>query len=238
MATYFFSELLGRGVARAHDISLVMAGLPSIDLSRLEVAFSEEEAWTEIKDMPANRALGPNGFSWDFYQNYWPIIKHDVVAALMDVYLDCGQHFGAINGALITLLPKMEGAVELKDFRPISLVHSFAKLLAKILVLRLAPKMPDLVDANQNCFGAASKLVVNYNKSVSVPIRCSDEIIDMVGPALPCPLGQFPCKYLGLPLSLTKLRKCDIQPIIDKLSQNLPFWKAKLQTREGRVAYV
>ncbi|KAM0841179.1 hypothetical protein ACQ4PT_059188 [Festuca glaucescens] len=247
MATYFFSELLGRGVARAHDISLVMAGLPSIDLSRLEVAFSEEEAWTEIKDMPANRALGPNGFSWDFYQNYWPIIKHDVVAALMDVYLDCGQHFGAINGALITLLPKMEGAVELKDFRPISLVHSFAKLLAKILVLRLAPKMPDLVDANQSTFVCSHckhdnfVLVQQSARSLfrsKVTSLCSDEIIDMVGPALPCPLGQFPCKYLGLPLSLTKLRKCDIQPIIDKLSQNLPFWKAKLQTREGRVAYV
>jgi mannosylglycoprotein endo-beta-mannosidase len=102
--------------------------------------------------MPANRAPGPDGFSWDFYQSCWSIIKYDVFAALQAVFVGRGQHFGEVNGALITLLPKKDGAVEVSDFRPISLVHSFAKLLAKILALRLAPKMPDLVDANQSAF--------------------------------------------------------------------------------------
>ncbi|KAM0920754.1 hypothetical protein ACQ4PT_007317 [Festuca glaucescens] len=77
LATSFFSELLGSGVGRDHDISLEAAGLPIIDLSDLEQAFSEEEAWKAIKDMPANRAPGPDGFSWDFYQHCWPIIKRD-----------------------------------------------------------------------------------------------------------------------------------------------------------------
>jgi hypothetical protein len=35
------------------------------------------------------------------------------------------------NGANITLIPKMETTYEPKDFRPISLIHSFAKLVAK-----------------------------------------------------------------------------------------------------------
>ncbi|KAM0901733.1 hypothetical protein ACQ4PT_019787 [Festuca glaucescens] len=152
LATSFFTDLLGRAVARDHDISLAAVGLPAVDLSGLEVAFSVEEAWTAIKDMPANHAPGRDGFSWDFYQHCWPIIKHDVVAALRDVYLGHGQHFGAVNSALITLIPKKDGAVELKDFCPISLVHSFAKLLAKILALRLAPRLPELVDTNQSAF--------------------------------------------------------------------------------------
>jgi hypothetical protein len=71
---------------------------------------------------------------------------------LRDVFLGRGQDFGVVNGALITLLPKVVDAIELKDFRPISLVHSFAKLLAKILALRLAPRLPELVDDNQSAF--------------------------------------------------------------------------------------
>jgi hypothetical protein len=39
-------------------------------------------------------------------------------------------------------------------------------------------------------------------------------------------------------LSLTKPTKADVQPLLDKLAQKLPFWKARLLTREGRVTYV
>jgi hypothetical protein len=42
--------------------------------------------------------------------------------------------------------------MELKDFRPISLVHSFAKLVAKLLATRLALRMPKLVSAKQSAF--------------------------------------------------------------------------------------
>jgi hypothetical protein len=87
-------------------------------------------------------------------------------------------------------------------------------------------------------FGMASGLVVNYSKSVAIPIRCSQETIDTVTPALPCPIGQFPCRYLGLPLSLSKPTRADVQPLIDKLARKLPFWKARLLTREGRISYV
>jgi hypothetical protein len=42
--------------------------------------------------------------------------------------------------------------VDLKEFRPISLVHSFAKLVAKLLAIRLSPRMPELVSGNQSVF--------------------------------------------------------------------------------------
>lgn len=32
------------------------------------------------------------------------------------------------------------------------MIHSFVKLISKILALRLAPRMNDLVDHNQNAF--------------------------------------------------------------------------------------
>jgi hypothetical protein len=46
----------------------------------------------------------------------------------------------------------MTEAMEVKDYRPISLVHSFAKIVTKILVNRLAPKLSNLVSVNQSAF--------------------------------------------------------------------------------------
>ena len=48
------------------------------------------------------------------------------------------------------------------------------------------------------------------------------------------PLSDFPCKYLGLPLSLKK----QVQPIIDRTADQLPGWKADLMTRAGRRVQV
>jgi hypothetical protein len=38
------------------------------------------------------------------------------------------------------------------DYRPISLIHLVAKLFAKMLSLRLAPKLDNLISKNQNSF--------------------------------------------------------------------------------------
>jgi hypothetical protein len=53
---------------------------------------------------------------------------------------------------LVSLLPKHAEAVEVKDFRPISLIHSVAKLLAKVLSSRLAPHMAEIVGSQQSAF--------------------------------------------------------------------------------------
>ena len=57
-----------------------------------------------------------------------------------------------LNSAFITLQPKKEGADQPKDFRPISLVHSFAKLITKLLANRLAGHLQQMVSPNQNAF--------------------------------------------------------------------------------------
>jgi hypothetical protein len=55
---------------------------------------------------------------------------------------------------------------------------------------------------------------------------------------LPCELASFPCKYLGLPLSLKKLPKNQVQPIIDRVADQLSGWKADIMTRVDRRVQV
>lgn len=70
------------------------------------------------------------------------------------------------------------------------------------------------------------------------PIQCSDEDMATIQNLLPCEVLNFPCKYLGLPLSIKKLTKEQFQPITDKIADQLLGWKADLMTRAGRVMQV
>jgi hypothetical protein len=83
-------------------------------------------------------------------------------------------------------------------------------------------------------FGEASALRNNVQKSSVYPIRCDEAKKAVVQQLLPCDLLDIPCWYLGLPLPLKKNAKEQLQPIIDKIADQLPSWKADLLTKPGR----
>jgi len=87
-------------------------------------------------------------------------------------------------------------------------------------------------------FGEASGLRTNVHKSSVVPIQCSEENMSLIESMLPCEIQDFICKCLGLPLSLKKLTKEQFQPIIDRIADQLPGWKADLMTQAGRAVQV
>jgi hypothetical protein len=87
-----------------------------------------------------------------FYRTCWPIIKQDITAAISAIWSRKIMGFSALNMAFTTLLPKKEEVEQPKDFRPISLVHSFAKLVTKIVANRLAGWLNEMVSPNQCAF--------------------------------------------------------------------------------------
>jgi PIN domain nuclease of toxin-antitoxin system len=62
------------------------------------------------------------------------------------------ENFHWLNSANIALLPKKDGAEEVSDYRPISLIHAIAKIVAKLLANRLGPHMDELVSNAQSAF--------------------------------------------------------------------------------------
>jgi hypothetical protein len=63
-----------------------------------------------------------------------------------------GGTLNLLNMANIVLLPKKEQAERVGEFRPISLVHSVAKIFSKILASRLALRPPEMVSSNHSAF--------------------------------------------------------------------------------------
>ena len=63
-----------------------------------------------------------------------------------------GSFVRSLNATFLSLIPKKVNAVEVKDFRPISLVGSMYKILAKVLANRLSVVLATVISPSQNAF--------------------------------------------------------------------------------------
>ena len=50
-----------------------------------------------------------------------------------------------------------------------------------------------------------------------------------------CKLASFPCKYLGVPIHFSKLKKEDLQPVVDKTIKRYGGWRGKLLNHKSRL---
>jgi hypothetical protein len=91
-------------------------------------------------------------------------------------------------------------------------------LYADDVVMFLGPHRNELLLIKEilRIFGAASGLVTSIRKSSVTPIRCQEQHMEVVHYTLPCSMVNFPCKYLGLPLSARKLSKIEFLLLIEK----------------------
>jgi hypothetical protein len=87
-------------------------------------------------------------------------------------------------------------------------------------------------------FGDVTGLRTNFQKSTITPIRCEEVDLDAVLEGMPASLSPFPVRYLGLPLTVTCLKRADLQHLEDKCAGKLPTWNGNLITAPGRSALV
>nr|GEW14145.1 RNA-directed DNA polymerase, eukaryota, reverse transcriptase zinc-binding domain protein [Tanacetum cinerariifolium] len=124
----------------------------------LEREVSKEEIKKAVWDCGIDKAPGPDGFTFDFYRRYWNLIESDVVDAVK-WFFQQGTILKGGNSSFITLIPKVSNANMVKDFRPISLIGSLYKIIAKILANRLVMVLGDLVNEIQSAFMADRQIL-------------------------------------------------------------------------------
>lgn len=142
-----------------------------MDLSGVAAPFSWVEIVEAINKAPNNRSPGPNGFTNEFYKVFKHLLKHDVIKFFEDLHNN-NINLDGINTAYITLLPKKDAPLEIKDHRPISLVHSMPKLASKVMKNRLQRQIPALVHSLQSGFLKVCSIVENFALAAEL-IKCA-----------------------------------------------------------------
>ncbi|GJW73434.1 RNA-directed DNA polymerase, eukaryota [Tanacetum coccineum] len=127
-------------------------------LEELESNVSKEELKRAVWECRVDKSPRPDGFSFGFYRHFWSTIENDVLEAV-NHFLTHGDIPKGCNSSFIVLIPKVLNANMVKDFRPISLIGSIYKIIAKILANRLVNVLDDIVNEVQSAFIAERQIL-------------------------------------------------------------------------------
>ena len=105
-----------------------------------------------LKEMATGKAPGNDGLGVAVYRSTWSDIGPFVCEALNEA-LEEGELAPSQKQSVIRLLQKKgKDHLELKNWRPISLMNTDAKILAKALAARLQKVLPSLIADEQHAF--------------------------------------------------------------------------------------
>ena len=88
------------------------------------------------------------------------------------------------------------------------------------------------------CFEQVSGMRINYSKSELISINMEVVNTQEFAQIFGCVIGDFPIKYLGVPLHYDKLSRADIQPLVDKILKRIAGWRGKLLSYGGRLVLI
>jgi hypothetical protein len=157
----FYGKLMGQKEDILEGINVaVMRDGPQISHDQIGIllaAVTDREIKAALDSMGDNKSPGIDGFTARFFKDAWPVIGKDVCDAVKEFFLH-SRILRDINCTLVTLIPKIEGASTLKEFRPISCCSTIYKLISKILTSRLGKVIGSVVSLNQAAFVPGQQL--------------------------------------------------------------------------------
>ena len=89
-----------------------------------------------------------------------------------------------------------------------------------------------------SAFSEFSGLHINFEKSTFIPMNIDPSVAAAMATALGCPISSFPQPYLGLPLTTTKVKLADLQPLLDRFDKYFAGWRGSLLNQSGREVLV
>ncbi|CAI8609841.1 unnamed protein product [Vicia faba] len=117
----------------------------------LEEVFTMKEVKEVVWECDGNKCPGPDGYNFSFLHRCWNTLAGDIYAFVSEFHSKENLH-KVVTSSFIALIPKVENPQVLGDCRPISLVESLSKIIAKLLANRLKKVVGELISSSQMTF--------------------------------------------------------------------------------------
>ena len=155
----YFQTLYSRQQSTSFD--LTQLGFKKISIEeqkQLEKPVTRKEIQDALDSCDPSKAPGYDGFNLKFIKKLWPVIEDDF-CAYISRFFETGRLHESFNTTWIVLIPKKKGILEVSEYRPISLVGSLYKLVAKILSRRIKEVMPSIIGETQTAFVSGRQIL-------------------------------------------------------------------------------
>ncbi|XP_050238237.1 uncharacterized protein LOC126687724 [Mercurialis annua] len=145
-----------------------------IDRKKMVDPVTNEEIKSAMFSIGSDKAPGADGYGSLLFKKCWSVIGGDICEAVRDFFIS-GKLLKQINATIITLNPKVENALLLSDFRPISCCNVIYKCITKIIASRMRGYLDYFINHAQSAFVPmrkisdnvllAHELVFNYHRA-------------------------------------------------------------------------
>lgn len=129
----------------------MLEGLPQLgeaQVASLESPISFDEMTAAVQQLSSGKASGVDGLPSEFYKRFWTVMGKDLHEVFMNC-LDSGTLPSSCTRAVLTLLPKKGDLGLLKNWRPVSLLCTDYKIMAKYFSNRLKECMDTVIHYSQ-----------------------------------------------------------------------------------------
>ncbi|CAM2115636.1 unnamed protein product [Caretta caretta] len=147
----FYTSLFSPDPTDPDACEVLWEELPTVsvgDRDRLELPLTLAEFSEALRRMPTNKSPGMDGLTVEFYHAFWDILGPDLVIVWAES-LQSGVLPLSCRRAVLALLPKKGDLRDLRNWRPVSLLSTDYKIVAKAISLRLGSVMADVVHPDQ-----------------------------------------------------------------------------------------
>ncbi|XP_022031089.1 uncharacterized protein LOC110932035 [Helianthus annuus] len=121
------------------------------EVNAISKRFSAKEIKDTVFECGADKAPGPDGFNFNFLKHFWKFFEEDFRDILAHFH-ETGSIDRGCSTSFITLVPKVNDPIHLKDYRSINLIGVISKVISKILANRFKKVIGKVVSESQSAF--------------------------------------------------------------------------------------
>eukprot|EP00253_Pinus_taeda_P015835 PITA_15835 len=110
---------------------------------------SLQEVENAVHQLKAGKARGPDGFTSNFFQHFWDLVKWEVWQVVEESRTLRWMYPG-MNATFIALIPKAEESNTPDKYRQIALCNIIYKIVSKVIASRLKPLLPLIISPEQS----------------------------------------------------------------------------------------